>query len=97
MSDSAQDDDAAATTSQDVVQAAEAAEAADVAEAAGAGDPDAQPGDLDDVKRKFREALDRKKQASAKDSAAAGARAAGKAHAAGGPATSRRQFRRKSG
>jgi hypothetical protein len=86
MSDSAQDD--AATANQDVEQEAEAVEA---------GDPGAQPGDLDDVKRKFRAALDRKKQANAKDSAAAGDRAAGKAHQAGGPATSRRQFRRKSG
>jgi len=53
--------------------------------------------DLDETKRKFREALDRKKQANAKDTASAGNRAAGKAHGAGGPATSRRQFRRKSG
>jgi hypothetical protein len=89
MSDSAQDDTAAAT--EDVEQEAEAGEAGE------AGDPAAEPGDIDDVKRKFREALDRKKQASAKDSAAAGARTAGKAHQAGGPASSRRQFRRKSG
>jgi len=53
--------------------------------------------DLDETKRKFREALDRKKQAHANDTAAAGNRSAGKAHGAGGPATSRRQFRRKSG
>ena len=53
--------------------------------------------DLDETKRKFREALDRKKQAHANDTATAGERAAGKAHGAGGPATSRRQFRRKSG
>ena len=53
--------------------------------------------DLDETKRKFREALDRKKQAHARDTAAAGNRAAGKTHGAGGPATSRRQFRRKSG
>ncbi|HEY6786052.1 MAG TPA: DUF5302 domain-containing protein [Trebonia sp.] len=53
--------------------------------------------DLDETKRKFREALDRKKQTHANDSAAAGNRAAGKAQGAGGPATSRRQFRRKSG
>lgn len=86
MSDNAQDDATAAT--QDVEQAAEAVEE---------GGPDEQPGDIDDVKRKFREALDRKKQASAKDAASAGARTQGKAHAAGGPATSRRQFRRKSG
>jgi len=70
---------------------------------AGAG-PGAEPqtatasaDDLDETKRKFREALDRKKQAHANDTAAAGNRSAGKAHGAGGPATSRRQFRRKSG
>jgi hypothetical protein len=87
MSDSTQDDATAPT--EDVEQEAEAVQA---------GAPGEEPGDdLDDVKRKFREALDRKKQASAKDSASAGARAAGKAHQAGGPASSRRQFRRKSG
>jgi hypothetical protein len=53
--------------------------------------------DLDETKRKFREALDRKKQAHANDAAAAGNRAVGKAQGAGGPASSRRQFRRKSG
>jgi len=79
----------------------------DAEPAPGAG-PDAEAGpgaepetvtadDLDETKRKFREALDRKKQANAKDTASAGNRAAGKAHGAGGPATSRRQFRRKSG
>ena len=86
MSDNAQDDATAAP--EDVEQAAEAGEE---------DGPDAQPADLDDVKRKFREALDRKKQASAKDAASGTARATGKAHAAGGPASSRRQFRRKSG
>jgi Family of unknown function (DUF5302) len=57
----------------------------------------AETDDLDDTKRKFREALDRKKQAHANDAASAGNRAGGKAQGAGGPATSRRQFRRKSG
>jgi Family of unknown function (DUF5302) len=57
----------------------------------------AETDDLDDTKRKFREALDRKKQAHANDTASAGNRAGGKAQGAGGPATSRRQFRRKSG
>ncbi len=87
MSDSAQDD-AAATTSEDVESTPQIAVEADA---------DAQADDLDDVKRKFREALDRKKQASAKDSAAASGRAGGKTQGTGGPATSRRQFRRKSG
>jgi hypothetical protein len=52
--------------------------------------------DMDDLKRKFREALDRKKgqQASAN---AEGAQATGKLHDAHGPASSRRSFRRKSG
>lgn len=53
-------------------------------------------GEMDDLKRKFREALDRKKgqQASAN---ADGAQATGKVHDAHGPASSRRSFRRKSG
>jgi hypothetical protein len=53
----------------------------------------AQP-ELDDVKRKFREALDRKRGA---HGSAAGAREADKVHGAHGPAVSRRSFRRKSG
>ena len=50
--------------------------------------------DLDETKRKFREALDRKhgNHASAK-----GADHTGKVHGSHGPATSRRSFRRKSG
>ena len=95
MSDSTQDDATAAT--RDAQQAAGAAAEEGGPVPAEEGGPAADPADLDDVKRKFREALDRKKQASAKDAASGGARAAGKAHAAGGPATSRRQFRRKSG
>jgi hypothetical protein len=83
MTDSAHDDTAPAT--------------GDEEQAAGTVEPGAPDSDLDDVKRKFRAALDRKKQASAKDSAAASGRAAGKAQGAGGPASSRRQFRRKSG
>jgi hypothetical protein len=54
---------------------------------------EAQP-DLDDVKRKFREALDRKRGA---HGSMAGAREADKVHGAHGPAVSRRSFRRKSG
>jgi len=53
----------------------------------------AQP-DLDDVKRKFREALDRKRGA---HGSAEGAREADKVHGSHGPAVSRRSFRRKSG
>ena len=57
----------------------------------------AAPADVNDLKRKFREALDRKKgqQASAN---AEGAQATGsKVHDAYGPRSSRRSFRRKSG
>ena len=57
---------------------------------------DAAP-ELDDVKRRFREALDRKKQANSADSATAGDKGKGKAQHAHGPASTRRSFRRKSG
>jgi hypothetical protein len=50
--------------------------------------------DLDETKRKFREALDRKRGAHA---SAEGAQDTGKVHGAHGPAASRRSFRRKSG
>jgi hypothetical protein len=50
--------------------------------------------DLDEVKRKFREALERKRGAHA---SAEGADHTGKLHGAHGPAASRRSFRRKSG
>jgi hypothetical protein len=63
---------------------------ADEAEAA-----PAQP-DMDEVKRKFREALDRKKQEHA-DGQGDGGHDTGKIHGAHGPAASRRNFRRKSG
>jgi Family of unknown function (DUF5302) len=50
--------------------------------------------DLDDVKRKFREALERKRDAHA---TAEGAKDTGRVHGSHGPAVSRRSFRRKSG
>jgi hypothetical protein len=60
--------------------------------------PDDQPGsteaNLDELKRKFREALDRKRNAHA---SAEGASDTGKVHGSHGPAVSRRSFRRKSG
>jgi hypothetical protein len=71
----------------------------------GAGQADTEPGtaqdgggkpELDEVKRKFREALDRKRQIHAEGSGQGG-RDAGKIHGAHGPAAGRRQFRRKSG
>ena len=50
--------------------------------------------DLDDLKRKFREALERKRDAHA---SAEGAQDTGRVHGSHGPAVSRRSFRRKSG
>jgi len=58
-------------------------------------DGEAKP-DLDEVKRKFREALDRKRQAHA-EGQGRGGQDTGKIHGAHGPAASRRSFRRKSG
>jgi hypothetical protein len=52
--------------------------------------------DLDEVKRKFRAALDRKRGAHASANAE-GAQDTGKVHGSHGPAASRRSFRRKSG
>jgi len=60
------------------------------------GAEEAKPADIDEVKRKFREALDRKHQAHA-DGSAQGSRDPSKIHGAHGPAGSRRSFRRKSG
>jgi Family of unknown function (DUF5302) len=50
--------------------------------------------DFDDMKRKFREALERKRSAHA---SVEGAQDTGKVHGTQGPAVSRRSFRRKSG
>jgi len=52
--------------------------------------------DLDETKRKFREALERKHQAH-NDGQAKGGRDGSKINGAHGPAASRRNFRRKSG
>ncbi len=65
-------------------------------DAAGADQPDGAKSDLDEVKRKFREALDRKRSAHASANTE-GAHDTGKVHGAHGPAASRRSFRRKSG
>jgi len=61
-----------------------------------ADDADPAQPDMDEMKRKFREALDRKKQAHA-DGQGNGAHDQGKIHGSHGPAASRRNFRRKSG
>ena len=50
--------------------------------------------DLEELKRKFREALDRKR---GNHASAEGAYDTGKVHGSHGPAVSRREFRRKSG
>lgn len=68
--------------------------AAGPADTAEAGE-DAKP-DLDETKRKFREALERKQQAHG-DNGGSGGRDASKINGAHGPAASRRNFRRKSG
>jgi hypothetical protein len=59
-------------------------------------DADAKP-DLDEVKRKFREALERKHGAHADGQAKNGKDNGKGVHGAHGPAASRRSFRRKSG
>ncbi|MBB2913665.1 hypothetical protein FHS43_004974 [Streptosporangium becharense] len=51
----------------------------------------------DELKRKFREALDRKKQAQADAVAGGKGKNSSKIHGAHGPAAARRSFRRKSG
>jgi hypothetical protein len=89
-----------AATKQQAPEAEAAAETA--AEAATpAGGAKAEPEgevkpDLDDVKAKFREALDRKRQAHA-EGQGKGGHEEGKVSGAHGPAASRRSFRRKSG
>ena len=65
----------------------------DAADQADDAPPSAQS-DLDETKRKFREALERKR---GNHASAQGANNTGKVHGSHGPATSRRSFRRKSG
>jgi hypothetical protein len=62
--------------------------------AGGAASPAPPKPDLDDTKRKFREALERKR---GNHASAEGVDHTGKVHGSHGPATSRRSFRRKSG
>ena len=61
----------------------------------------ASPGDEaspeDEAKRKFREALERKRAKEADTGRGRGSKDTGKIHGAHGPARSRRSFRRKSG
>jgi hypothetical protein len=92
--------ESAATTDADAAEPAEATQeaAAETAAETAAGDTrgdDAKP-DIDDVKAKFREALDRKRQVH-DEGQGKGAHESGKVSGAHGPAASRRNFRRKSG
>ena len=74
---------------------AEASPAPEAPPETAAPEPEAAaPPDLDETKRKFREALERKRGAHA---SAEGAHDTGKVHGSHGPAVSRRSFRRKSG
>jgi hypothetical protein len=82
--------ESAATKGEATPEAAEPEEAA----AATAGEP-VKP-DLDETKRMFREALERKHQAH-NEGQGKGGRDGGKISGAHGPAASRRNFRRKSG
>ena len=70
--------------------------AAEPEQSAGASGADSATSDLDETKRKFREALEHKHQAHS-DSQGNGGRDGGKINGAHGPAASRRSFRRKSG
>ena len=72
---------------------AQVAQPADAANQADDPSPGAES-DLDELKRKFREALDRKRGAHV---SAEGAHDTSKVHGSHGPAVSRRSFRRKSG
>jgi hypothetical protein len=62
--------------------------------AAAASEPE---GSEDELKRKFREALERKRAKQVENSGGRGGKNAGKVNGAHGPAASRRSFRRKSG
>jgi hypothetical protein len=75
---------------------AELAEAKPAEAGAAAAGESAEPDDLDETKRKFREALERKHQAH-NEGQDKGGRDGGKISGAHGPAASRRNFRRKSG
>ena len=73
----------------DPAQPVDAAGQADEAASSAHSDPD-----FDELKRKFREALERKRDTHA---SAEGAQDTGKVHGSHGPPVSRRSFRRKSG
>ena len=78
-----------AEAASDPGQSADAAGQADEAAPSAHSDPD-----FDELKRKFREALERKR---GNHTSAEGAQDTGKVHGSHGPPVSRRSFRRKSG
>jgi Family of unknown function (DUF5302) len=65
--------------------------------ASGPAEAEDEAGPEDEARRKFREALDRKRAREAEASAAGQGHGTGKIHGAHGPARQRRSFRRKSG
>jgi hypothetical protein len=76
----------------------ENAEAAEAPEAAGDPDGTEDPAAAEDeAKRKFREALERKRTRETSAGAGAGGPGAGKVQGVHGPASSRRSFRRRGG
>ena len=95
MTDSAKRDATEAGAYQAEAAPDEAAQA-EAEPAAGARDGDGAKPDIDEVKRKFREALDRKREIHA-EGQGKGGHDQGKIHGAQGPAGGRRSFRRKSG
>ena len=88
--------ESAATTEAGAAEAAGATPDAAAGPASGGTAEDADKPDIDDVKAKFREALDRKRQVHA-EGQGKGGHESGKVSGAHGPAASRRNFRRKSG
>jgi hypothetical protein len=85
---------AEASPAPEAPEAPEGAEGAEGAEEEASPPVEAAKPDLDETKRKFREALERKRGSHA---SAEGADHTGKVHGSHGPAASRRSFRRKSG
>lgn len=85
-----------AASTRDTEPARDTGPAQETEPAAGPATGDAATPDLDEVKRKFREALDRKRDLH-KAGQGKGGQGGGKVNGAHGPAASRRSFRRKSG
>ena len=88
--------ESAATQGETATETTGAETAAEPEEAGKAAAVEAAVPDLDETKRKFREALERKHQAH-NEGQAKGGRDGSKINGAHGPAASRRNFRRKSG